>query len=463
MVAWSYSVILHLGWFECQSDCVSFVGLEYCVCLLHYRMPPAKSSRGRPARQQQPSERQTRSRTAAGRPATRSPARLPAALGAPPPECTVQQDFDEAPGLQAVLLDDAASVRRAWERDMERRMASSERMLHEIHAMVLALRPTPAAAVAAPAASAAAGSAAQLAAAMAHGPPVPATSGAVSDAAPWPSYLTVEGLLNVPGTNNVDRQVPPVMNVLPGDTQEVVAACSSSALPLHVRIPDRLKAKIWAGEYVDLALLLHDNFAQPQDYALSVQSAGDGQGPTLCVSPAKGKTDVLSFQQWLKAFEMFMSVYLVHPGHLPSAPHMLKYIETVRNLYERGGNWHAYDEAFRSLRQQRGWAWDSVNWELWMNASQSPARRVFPSGGSPFPGKGKARPRSASPCFIYNRGGSCRADTCRFTHKCRRCNGPHPLSRCRAPEKRYSSSSPPPPNPPAGPSSAPGPPAWSRK
>ena len=99
-----------------------------------------------------------------------------------------------------------------------------------------------------------------------------------------------------------------------------------------------------------------------------------------------------------------MSVYLVHPGHLPSAPHMLKYIETVRNLYERGGNWHAYDEAFRSLRQQRGWAWDSVNWELWMNASQSPARRVFPSGGSPFPGKGKARPRSASPCFIYHRG-----------------------------------------------------------
>ena len=334
------------------------------------------------------------------------PARGPAALGAPPPECTVQQDFDDAPGLQAVLLDDAASVRRAWERDMENRMASSERMLHEIHAMVLALRPAPAAA--APAASAPAGSAAQLAAAMAHGPPVPATSGAVSDSAPWPSYLTVEGLLNVPGTNNVDRQVPPIMHVLPGDTQEMVAACSSSALPLHVRIPDRLKAKIWAGEYDDLALLLHDNFAQPQDYALSIQSAGDGQGPTLCVSPAKGKIEVLSFQQWLKAFEMFMSVYLVHPGHLPSAPHMLKYIETVRNLSERGDNWQAYDEAFRSLRQQRGWAWDSVNSELWMNASQSPARRVFPSGGSPFPGKGKARPRSTSPCFTYNRGGSCR-------------------------------------------------------
>ena len=134
--------ISHLGWFDCKSDCVPFYGLECCFCLLGYRLPPAKSSRGRPARQQQPMDRQTRSRTAAGCPATRSPARVPAALGAPPPECTMQQDFDDAPGLQAMLLADAASVRRAWEHDMAGRMASSERMLHEIHSMVLALQPT---------------------------------------------------------------------------------------------------------------------------------------------------------------------------------------------------------------------------------------------------------------------------------------------------------------------------------
>ncbi|KAI0221340.1 hypothetical protein LSAT2_027305, partial [Lamellibrachia satsuma] len=135
-------------------------------------MPPAKSSCRRPARQQQPTDRHTRSRTAAGRPATRSTG-LPAALGAPQHECTVQQDFDDAPGLQVVLLDDAAFVRRAWEHDMERRMASSERMLHAIHSMALALQPTPAA---------------QLAAATAHGLPAPATSGAVSDVASLPNY-----------------------------------------------------------------------------------------------------------------------------------------------------------------------------------------------------------------------------------------------------------------------------------
>ena len=97
-------------------------------------------------------------------------------------------------------------------------------------------------------------------------------------------------------------------------------------LPLHVCIPDRLKAKIWAGENVDLSLLLHDNHAQPE-------SVGDGQSPIVCVSPAKGMTEVMSFQQWLKAFEMYMTVYNLLNS---LQPHMLKYIETIRNLFERG-------------------------------------------------------------------------------------------------------------------------------
>ena len=100
-----------------------------------------------------------------------------------------------------------------------------------------------------------------------------------------------------------------------------------------------------------------------------------------------------------------------------------------------GGDWWVYDEALRSLRQQRGWAWDSMKWELWMNASQSPARTVFQGQGPPN--------FSQSVSSTTGGGGSCRGDTCCFTHKCRHCNGLHPLFHCRAPEKRYNSSSPP--------------------
>ena len=124
-----------------------------------------------------------------------------------------------------------------------------------------------------------------------------------------------------------------------------------------------------------------------------------------------------------------------------------------------GGQLAAYDEAFRSLRQQRGWAWDSVILELWMNVSQSSARIFFRRVVLPF--KARVRPDRVQPVHVsFTTGGgvgSCRGYTC-----CR-CNGPHPLFRCRAHEKRYGSSSPSPSIPPAGPSSAPGPPAWSRK
>ena len=92
-------------------------------------MPPAR--RGRPARRQS-TVRQTRAQTAA--------VTVPFA---PPPECAVREDFEDSPALQALLVDaqTVAVPTSAWEHSMERRVAASEKMLHEIHAAVLELRP----------------------------------------------------------------------------------------------------------------------------------------------------------------------------------------------------------------------------------------------------------------------------------------------------------------------------------
>ena len=64
-------------------------------------------------------------------------------MGAPPPECAIREHFEDAPSLQAVVRDaqEPALPRSQWECDMERRVASSERMLQQIHTMVLALHP----------------------------------------------------------------------------------------------------------------------------------------------------------------------------------------------------------------------------------------------------------------------------------------------------------------------------------
>ena len=435
-------------------------------------MPPAR--RGRPARRQS-TVRQTRAQTAA--------VTVPFA---PPPECAVREDFEDPPALQALLVDaqTVAVPTSAWEHSMERRVAASEKMLHEIHAAVLELRPAavvessttqrPAARDRPISNSAAAfGSAAQMAASM--GPVaidqgaatsvqhplrpdavVQELAGACSDAAaPWPQVAELYA------TGNVD-QMP-----LPRDTQDLIQSCSSASLPLDARVSDEIRAKIWAGDFIDLSILLKPSLTQDSssEYALSI--IGGVASPTIRVAPAKAKhSQIVSFETWSQAFQMYMSVYLLSPMYVHDATKMLKYIEVIRGLAEQGGNWRSYDEAFRSLRVSRGWNWDSVNWELWFKASQPPVTRRQP-GASPFPVKGRTG-GPPGPCFAFNRGEYCPRDTCPFAHRCKACGANHPSIRCfkAQSQPRRPGGQPGRPvhaGPPVRPPSSGPPPAWSGK
>ena len=126
----------------------------------------ATRGRGRPA-MQNTSPRQTRARSARARAATVSAAATsvpstafaaattsaPAAASAAAlmsATATVFAAASAAPAIVsmgAVVRDaqEPALPRSQWERDMERRVASSERMLQQIHTMVMALHPAPAA------------------------------------------------------------------------------------------------------------------------------------------------------------------------------------------------------------------------------------------------------------------------------------------------------------------------------
>ena len=79
---------------------------------------------------------------------------------------------------------------------------------------------------------------------------------------------------------------------------------------------------------------------------------------------------------------------------------MLKYMQTGRNLAERGSNWKGYDESFRAMRGMEGWAWDNVNYAMWVKAAQQP--RAATMGVSPFLDRGAGN-RGAGVCFTYNR------------------------------------------------------------
>ena len=117
-----------------------------------------------------------------------------------------------------------------------------------------------------------------------------------------------------------------------------------------------------------------------QSYALSVRDNDAGAEPTFCLA-AKAKLSFISFQQWVKAFEIFMSVYLLQPQAVAHAPALLKYMGVVRSLSERGGNWARYDETFRTMRNEEGWQWDTVHWELWLTAQPTGERSNNSRGG----------------------------------------------------------------------------------
>ena len=206
---------------------------------------------------------------------------------------------------------------------------------------------------------------------------------------------------------NMDTYMPGTaegMGSLPETAQNLMMAGSSYSLPLDAQIPESLRSKIWSGDFVDLSLLLKPTQVQHQDYTLSVNSGATQ--PTFCVSPAKPKAEPLSFERWVQAFQLYMSVYLLAPANALLAVKMLKYMEVIRRLAEQGGNWLSYDEVFRSLRCSRGWAWDYINWELWLRAAQEKATvTVRQTSGSPFQVKGKAKSPSQGNCYPFNRAG----------------------------------------------------------
>ena len=430
-------------------------------------MPRGRAPRGRGRTARRDSlTRQTRSRSAAS---SDSPPLPSVSFGTPPPQCASVENFEDASDLQAVVRDSimADGPQSLWECAMERRVTASEKVLGEIHAMVLALRPTPTVLRPDPAlasASAAFGSAAQMSAAAGMGPssaglthpfampgpvsadPVDPLSFGARDAraTPWPNTDTV------PGTA--------VFEALPGPAQAMIDSCSSASLPLDARIPDGLRAKIWAGEYIDLAIMLKPTRMQHLEYG---HAYGGAPTATNVVAKSPNNThEFISFEKWLQAFNLYMAVYLLKPANMPLAVQMLKYAKIIRGLADAGGDWRSYDEAFRSLRYLRGWSWGSINWEMWMTASQFIRR---PASVPPFSGKGGIRSMERGPCFAFNRGEMCEKTSCRFVHKCSVCGGSsHRAIRCFQAQGRRPQSANPPTQSPPGRSVLPSKPSFSQ-
>ena len=147
----------------------------------------------------------------------------------------------------------------------------------------------------------------------------------------------------------------------------------SIAISLGSRVPDKIKHKIWADQYIDLGLLLSSSTVEPTRYSVSVcaDSLHDNSLGKLSLEPVHKPKRIASFGQWASAFNTFVAVDTV--SFPASAPALMKYCEIVRDLANKQGNWRWYDEQFRFLRQSepKSFPWDNVHWELWFQSLPS--------------------------------------------------------------------------------------------
>jgi len=147
--------------------------------------------------------------------------------------------------------------------------------------------------------------------------------------------------------------------------QKAMTIPMSASLPLHAKINCNIKNKICSNEYIVLGQLLHPDRWDQYNMSISTNNAL----PTLALSPQNRK--IRSIDQWLSAFNIYSAIYLdKFPGEAHS---VLKYIETVRRMADKGGNYLAYDENVRYMRQIHSppHPWDHFYAELYVDASSS--------------------------------------------------------------------------------------------
>ncbi|CAH3176134.1 unnamed protein product [Porites evermanni] len=98
---------------------------------------------------------------------------------------------------------------------------------------------------------------------------------------------------------------------------------SSIAVNLGSRVSAKIKANIWANEYIDFGALL--SVAPPREkFALSMVSSGGAVNqPQLTLEPYHTPKKVTNISQWLTAFNTFVSIYSVKCSQ--DAPKLMKY------------------------------------------------------------------------------------------------------------------------------------------
>lgn len=192
-------------------------------------------------------------------------------------------------------------------------------------------------------------------------------------------------------------------------------------------IDSKLKGRIWANEYIDLASLLAEETESNDSFRLVESTNG-----TVALQKMPQHKSIISLNQWNTAFHKYISILTESQPLL--IPSLMQYMEHIRRLAQRAGDQAAfyYDRTFRKLRQcDPSLSFAELHASTYteaicMGLSNRLSTRPFRST--------KQTTASSKPCFNYNNKGTCSRQQCNYQHACQKCFGPHPKKVCPLPK-----------------------------
>ena len=205
-------------------------------------------------------------------------------------------------------------------------------------------------------------------------------------------------------------------------TPEVAAlmagARTQQAIGLDTFVSSKTREKIWSNQFVEFSTLLP---SYKEDHTFQFKDK-DG---SLCLTATK-PSKYLSLNDWITAFATFSAVYTQKWPE--QSPALLKYMEIVRNIASRGGDFRRYDETFRRIRERNQIAWDSLHTELYLMVmpTSSHSRNMQLSSHSRNTQSFCRTPNGY--CIKFHKGQHCPG--CKYKHTCYSCGGGHQISNC---------------------------------
>ena len=187
---------------------------------------------------------------------------------------------------------------------------------------------------------------------------------------------------------------------------------------LCASVDAKVKAQIWANEYIDFATLL-SRTPNPNSWQISLKDDSNSSDQALILNKQKGKA--LNFTQWLSALARYASV--IGEVHAQEAIQLWTYQQNLlemHNNYPNSVAWRVYDEEFRRQRaiNPQLHPWQIINWHYYNKAVMMNMANQ------------SKQEKSNRQCYDYNNHGYCNRTNCNWAHTCIGCNGKHAKLNC---------------------------------